>query len=296
MNRPAEAGNRNERRLGLAFALIVAYGVVQVVAAFATGSLSLLSDAGHMGVDALGLGMALTALIAARRARRRERQTFGLHRLEVMAALANAGLLLAVAIYSIVEGIRRIGDPPWIAAGPMLWVAVGGLVVNLVAALVLRSSAHDNLNMEGAYGEVVSDLLGSVGVILAAILYLSIGWAAADAWVAVLIGTWILPRAIRLGWKALAVLVQSAPRRLDLSVVKAGLAGIEGVVDVHDLHVWTLTSDMDVATAHLVVAESADSHRVLDQAGDTLRGRWGISHATLQVEPESHRECVEETW
>jgi cobalt-zinc-cadmium efflux system protein len=168
--------------------------------------------------------------------------------------------------------------------------------VNLFAAGLLRPSVSGNLNMEGAYTEALGDLVGSMGVIAAAIVYITTGWAQADPLVAIAIGLWIVPRALKLGRKAMAILVQSAPARMDLAALRLDLAAIEGVTDVHDLHVWTLTSDMDVATAHLVVSDVADSHRVLDQAGDSLRNRWRISHATLQVEPESHRECVEETW
>ncbi len=289
-------GARHAKPLAVALGLIVVYAVVEVVAALTTGSLSLLSDAGHMGTDALGLGMALAAVLTAHGVVRRERQTYGLYRLEIMAAAANSVLLLLVAGYAIYEGVRRLSDAPALDAGPMLVVGIGGLVVNLVAARILRAGSGESMNVEGAYAEVIADFLGSAGVILAALLYLGTGWAYADPLVAIAIAIWIVFRALALGRKALAVLVQAAPMRLDLAAVRDDLAAIDGVTDVHDLHVWTLTSEMDVATAHLVVTEDADTHQVLHHAGDNLREHWGIAHATVQVEPESHRECVEETW
>jgi cobalt-zinc-cadmium efflux system protein len=290
------ASERYAKRLTVALVLVVVYAIVQVVAAFATGSLSLLSDAGHMGTDSLGLAMALAAIVTAARASRGDRRTFGLYRLEILAALGNAVLLLGVAGYAIYEGIRRLGDPGDLIAVPLLLVAIGGLAVNVFGAWLLRDGARDSVNIEGAYNEVVADLVGSVGVVLVALTYLTTGWQYADPIVAIGIGLWIIPRAVRLGRKALAVLVESAPGHIDLSALRSGLREIEGVVDVHDLHVWTLTSEMDVATVHLVVADDTDSHDVLHAAGDHLRTTWGLAHATLQVEPESHRECVEETW
>ncbi len=226
----------------------------------------------------------------------RQRQTFGLYRLEILAALANVLLLVGIAGYSIYEGVSRLGAPPEIEGGLMLWVALGGLLVNLMGILLLRSGAGQSLNVEGAYTEVFADLIGSVGVVAAAVAYLTTGFALADPLVAIAIGIWILPRALLLGWKASRILVESAPSHIDMEDVRGDLAAVTGVVGVHDLHVWTLTSDMDVATAHLVVADDTEIHAVLDEAGRRMKETWGISHATLQVEPESHADCVEETW
>lgn len=290
------SGERYKRRLTISLILVVLYAIVQLLVALGTGSLSLLSDAGHMGTDSLGLAMALAAIVTASRAGRKDRRTFGLYRLEIIAALANSALLLGIAAYAVFEGIRRLTDPIGLVALPVLIVAIGGLLINLFSAWLLRAGAEDSLNVEGAYNEVLADLLGSVGVVVVAIIYLTTGWKYADPIVAIAIGVWIVPRAIRLGRKALAVLVEAAPRHVDMNQLKQSLGAIDGVREVHDLHVWTLTSDMDVATAHLVVDESADSHSVLDLAGNQLRDRWGISHATLQVEPVSHSECVEDTW
>ncbi len=276
--------------------MVVVYALVEIIAAYSTGSLSLLSDAGHMGTDALGIGMSLAAIVTANRAIRQKRQTFGLYRVEILAALANALLLVGIAFYAIYEGASRLDDPPPLDGGLMLWVAVGGLVVNAAAIWLLRGEARESLNMEGAYSEVLADLLGSIGVIAAAILYLSTGWALADPLIAIAIGLWIIPRAIRLGWKAVSILAESAPSSVDVDAVRGDLEAVTGVTGVHDLHIWSLTSNMDLATAHLVVADEADLHSVLDRASSLMKTTWGIDHATLQVEPESHADCIEQTW
>ena len=290
------AGARHVKPLVISFALIVTFSVVQVVVGLVTDSLALLSDAGHMATDALGLGMALAAIQAASNARSHPQRTFGLYRLEILAALFNAMLLFAVAGYVLFEAVRRINDAPDIASGPVLVVGVIGLVVNLAAFALLRSGAKDSLNVRGAYLEVVSDTLGSVGVIVAAIVWGITGWTWVAPVIGAVIGVFILPRAWRLGHEALNVLLQAAPARLDMTALRDELAAISGVVDVHDIHVWTLTSEMDVATAHLMVSVGTDSHAVLDQARQLLADRHGITHATLQVEPDNHHGCDEVTW
>lgn len=291
----ARAGARHFRPLLIAFCLVVAFMVVEVVAGFLTGSLALLSDAGHMATDALGLGMALAAIAAANRAKVAGQHTYGLYRLEILAALANASLLFAVAVYVLVEAARRLGEPPDVLSGPMLLVAVAGLLVNLVSWRLLSVGATESINVEGAYLEVLADLIGSVGVILAALLTRA-GWAHADPIFAAAIGLFILPRAWRLGRRSLRILLQAAPEGLDIDDLNARLGNIAGVLDVHDLHVWTLTSDMDVATLHLVTGEGTDPHPVLDQARELLQDEFGIAHATLQVEPDTHSGCAELSW
>jgi cobalt-zinc-cadmium efflux system protein len=290
------AGRRHLRPLATAFVLVVVFMVVEAVTALATGSLALLSDAGHMATDGLGLGMALAAIVAADRTSTGRGRTYGLYRLEILAALANAVLLLGVAGYVVYEALSRLGDPPEVTTGPMLVVAVAGLVVNLVSWRLLRHGAGESINVRGAYLEVLADLAGSVGAIAAAIVMITTGWLYADALVAAMIGVFILPRAWSLGRQALRVLVQAAPDDVDPAELGRALGGIAGVTDVHDLHVWTLTSDMDVATVHLMVAEGTDPHPVLDDARDLLRDRYGIAHATLQVEPASHTGCAEVSW
>ena len=290
------AGARHLRPLLISFGLVGAFLGVQVVTGIITGSLALLSDAGHMATDALGLGMALAAIQAASRARVHRQRTFGLYRLEILAALVNAVLLFGVAGYVLFEAIRRLSDAPDVASTPVLVVGVIGLIVNVIAFFLLRAGSKESLNLQGAYIEVLSDMLGSVGVIVAAVVWGITGWVWVDPLIGAAIGVFILPRAWRLGREAVRVLVQAAPAGLDLTVVQSELAGIGGVVDVHDLHVWTLTSDMEVATAHLMVAVGTDSHGVLDQARELLAARHGITHATLQVEPDDHHGCEDMSW
>ena len=291
------SGHRHRRPLWAALAVLALAMLGQAVGAWLTGSLALLSDAGHMFTDVAGIGMALAAITAARRGARDPQRTFGLYRLEVLAALANAVLLSAVAGYVLVESVRRFGDPPEVAAGPMLVVAVGGLVANVVAFLLLRSGARESLNLRGAYLEVLGDLLGSVGVIVAAVLVATTGWHYADPLVAVLVALLILPRTWRLALAAGRVLVQAAPPHVDVAAVRERLAGVAGVIEVHDLHVWTLTSGMEVASAHLNVAAEADVAAVLAAAHRQLHDDFGIEHATLQVEPPSaERLCHGGSW
>ncbi len=290
------AGARHIKALYIAFGLVVVFMVVEIVAGFATGSLALLSDAGHMATDAVGLGMALAAITAANNARRGGHRTYGLYRLEILAALANAVLLFGVAGYVLFEASRRFSDPPEVLSGPMLLVAVIGLIVNLIGWRLLRAGAEESINLEGAFLEVMADLIGSVGVILAALIIRYTGWTYADPLFGAAIGIFILPRAWRLGRRAVRVLVQAAPEGLDLEELRQSLASVPGVSDIHDLHVWTLTSEMDVATVHLVTAAGADPHPTLDRARSLLEDEYGISHATLQVEPDTHEGCAEVAW
>jgi cobalt-zinc-cadmium efflux system protein len=278
------------------FVLVVIVMAVEVFVGLLAGSLALLSDAGHVATDALGLGMALAAMVAADRPDRRSHRTFGIYRLEILAALANAVLLGAVAIYVLVEAIRRFGDPPAVSTGPVLVAASIGLAVNVVGWFLLRDGASGSINLEGATMEVLADLWGSIGVIVAALLVGRFGWALADPIIASLIGVVILPRAWSLGKRAALVLVQAAPAHLDLDELDAAMREIEGVHDVHDLHVWTLTTSRDVASLHLMTSVSADPHAVLDRARQILIERFDIQHATVQVEPEDHVGCHEVGW
>jgi cobalt-zinc-cadmium efflux system protein len=290
------AGSRYKGRLVWVFGLVVVFMVAEIVAGILTNSLALLSDAGHMATDALGLGMALAAIVAADRPGRDRQRTFGLYRLEILAALANAVLLFGVAGYVLYEAIRRFQEPPEVMAGPMLIVAIMGLAVNLVGWWLLRQGAEESLNVEGAYLEVIADLIGSVGVIAAALIIQFTGWTYADPIFGAAIGLFILPRAWRLGSRAVRVLVQAAPEGIDLVDLRDRLKSISGVSDVHDLHVWTLTSDMDVASVHLMTPTNADAHSIIDEATALLRDQFGIAHATLQVEPDTHQSCVEISW
>ena len=295
----ASAGSRHVRPLMISFALIGGFFLVEAVAGFVTGSLALLSDAGHMLTDVIGLGMALAAIKLASRFEQRGESTshtYGVYRLEILAAFVNALLLFAVALWVLIEAVRRLFDEPEVLGVPMLVVASLGLIVNLIAFALLREGAKESLNVEGAYLEVLADTVGSVGVIIAAILLELFGWGWADPVVAALIGLWILPRTWHLGRKAVRILLQAAPDHVDLAVLASDLAGIDGVVDVHDLHVWTLTSDMDAASAHLVARTDADHHTILDRARELLTERYHVAHGTFQIEPDTHEGCDDMTW
>lgn len=297
----ARAGERHRGRLVAAFVLIGGFFVVEAVAGIWTNSLALLSDAAHMLTDVIGIGMALAAIqLASRFERRRDegrsRHTFGLYRLEILAAFVNALLLFGVALWVLIEAARRLTDGPEVLGAPMLVVATLGLLANIVAFLLLRAGAKESLNVEGAYLEVLADTVGSVGVIVAAVLLELFGWAWVDPIIGAAIGLWILPRTWHLGRRAVRILLQAAPDGIDLDELADRLAAIDGVVDVHDLHVWTLTSDMEAASAHLTVDDDADAHGVLDQARHLLADRYGITHGTFQVEPSSHVGCADVTW
>lgn len=290
------AGERHRGRLLAALVVLVIFTVVELVGALVTGSLALLSDAGHMITDVMGIAMALAAITLASRPDRSRHRTFGLYRLEILAALANAVLLFGVAGYILFEAVGRLATPHEIPTGPVLVVAGAGLVANLVAFALLREGSKESLNVEGAYLEVVADTLGSVAVIAAALVIALTGWTWVDPLAAVGIGAFVLPRVWRLGRRAVRILVQAAPDHLDLDQVEEALGAIGGVVDVHDLHVWTLTSEMEVASAHLRVADGTDTHAVLDRARALLEDRFGIEHATIQVEPLDHEGCDRVGW
>ena len=290
------AGGRHRWRLAVSFALIASFFVVELVTALVSGSLALLSDAGHMAADVVALGAALLATRLATRTDSSGRRTYGSYRAEVFASLLAVLLMLVVAGSVVLESVRRIGGDPDIAVGPMVVVGGLGLLVNLVALLLLRGGAAESLNVRGAYLEVVADTAGSVGVLVAAGLITWTGEPVWDVAVALAIGIFVAIRAVMLGRQVLHVLNQNVPAGMRVDDVAFDLAAISGVLDVHDLHLWTLTSGMNVATAHLVTGDETSPHTVLDQARDVLRDRYAIEHATLQVEPSSHTGCQEIDW
>jgi cobalt-zinc-cadmium efflux system protein len=287
---------RNVGRLWLALALTATFVVVEAITAFMVGSLALLSDAAHMLTDGVAIALALGAIVVANRASKDGARTFGLFRLEILASLLNAVLTFAVAGYVLVEaGLRLAEGGTAVESGPMLVVAVAGLLVNLIVFFMLRAGAQDSLAVRGAYVDAMADAAGSVGVIAAAVVIAATGWDPIDPIVAAVIGVWIIPRAWRLAASALRVLLQVAPAHVDLEAIRRELLALPGVVDVHDLHVWTLTSEMDVASAHVMVERDADAHGVLDQARVLLL-EHEIAHATIQVEPDDHAGCAELNW
>jgi cobalt-zinc-cadmium efflux system protein len=293
----ASASGRHSRRLAISLGVLVASLVLQVVVGLLTSSLALLSDAGHNFTDVLGMAMALAAITAARAARSDDRRTFGLYRAEVLAALANAVLLFGVAAWVVVEAVQRFADPPEVPGLPLLLTALVGLAANLFVFALLRRGAKESLNIRGAYLEVVADTLGSVGVLVAGAVTLLFGWRYADPIVAIAIGLFILPRTFSLGRQAVRILVQAAPAHVDVAAVRAELGALEGVQDVHDVHVWTLTSGMEVGSAHLAVGAGCDPAAVLTSAQRLLTERHQLAHFTLQVEPPGCRTgCAELSW
>ncbi len=285
----AAAGQR--RRLAVVLGLTLAVLVAQVVGAAVTGSLALLADAGHMATDAAGIALALGAVTLAQRPAV-GRRTFGWQRLEILAAVANGLLLLGVAGYVGVQAVRRIGAPPEIDSTPMLAVAVLGLGVNLVALAVLHRGRTTSLNVRGAYLEVLADALGSVAVVVAALVLAATGWTPADTIASVLIACLVLPRAWHLLREALDVLLEAAPRGVDLAEVRSHILQVDGVLGVHDLHAWTITSGLPVLSAHVVVTEEAlqagHGGRVLDSLCECLGDHFDMAHCTFQLEAEAH--------
>lgn len=289
----AREGSGRSGRLLISLGVMIGFLVLEVVVGLSTSSLVLLSDAGHVLTDVVGMAMALVALELVRRGGRQAARTYGWHRAEVLTAVVNAALLVGVAVFILVGAIGRLGDPPAVPGVPLVLVALAGLAANVGVMLLLRADARGSLAVRAAYLEVFADALGSVGVLVAGLLTALFGWRYADPVVAVLLGLVVLPRAVNLGRAGVRILVEAAPSRVDVTAVRAQLAGVVGVVDVHDLHVWTLTDGMDVATVHLSTTDT-DRDRVLHDAREVL-AHHDLGHATVQVEHTSHREgCGED--
>lgn len=291
----ASASGRHRWRLAVAFGLVASFFGVELGFGLWSGSLALLSDAGHMAADVVALGAALAATRIATRKDTSGMRTFGSYRAEVFASGLAVLLMLGVAAYVSIAAIGRIGDSVEVESGAMLIVGAIGLAVNVAALLLLRGGASESLNVKGAYLEVVADTVGSVGVIVAGVLVARTGSAWWDTGIAFAIAVFVAVRAVILGREVLAVLGQHAPTGVEPAQVENELAGVVGVIDVHDLHLWTLTSGMNVATAHLVAASDADTDVVLAAARDVLRQRFGVEHATLQVETDP-ASCHEMSW
>jgi cobalt-zinc-cadmium efflux system protein len=281
----------HSRRLVVVLVLTLAVLAAEVVGAALSGSLALLADAGHMATDAAGLALALAAVRLAQRPAR-GRRTFGWQRVEILAAVANGLLLLLVAGYVLVAALRRIGHPPDIASGLMLAVAAVGLVVNLGSLAVLHGGREKSLNVRGAYLEVLADALGSVAVIVAAVVIATTGWTPADIVASAVIGVLVVPRAWHLLREAFDVLLEAAPRGVDMAEVRAHILGVDGVLDVHDLHAWTITSGSPVLSAHVVVTDEAlaagHGGRVLDALCSCLGDHFDLAHCTFQLEAAAH--------
>ncbi|MFD5448349.1 cation diffusion facilitator family transporter [Streptomyces sp. NPDC003470] len=287
----ATAAYRGRLRGALAITLTVM--VVEIVGGVLADSLALVADAAHMATDALGLGMALLAIHFANRPPS-DRRTFGYARAEILAALANCLLLLGVGGYVLYEAIERFITPAGTAGGLTVVFGVIGLVANMVSLTLLMRGQKDSLNVRGAFLEVAADALGSLAVIVSALVILATGWQAADPIASLLIGLMIVPRTLRLLRETLDVLLEAAPKSVDIAEVRAHILALDGVEDVHDLHAWTITSGMPVLSAHVVVSGEALStighEKMLHELQGCLGDHFDVEHCTFQLEPGGHAE------
>lgn len=282
--------HRGKLRIVLGLALTVL--LIQAVVAYFTGSLALLADAGHMLSDSFGLAMALVAISVAQRPAG-DRRTYGFHRTEVLAAGANGLILLGMCAVIVVGAVGRFNDAPSISAAPVLVAGLLGLAVNVVGLVLLRSGSRESLNVRGAYLEVLGDALGSVAVIVSAAIIAITGWYTADVLASLAIAALIFPRAISLLRDVVNVLMESTPSDVDIEQIREHIIETPGVADVHDLHVWTITSGMPVMSAHVVMDASiediAQAHEVLDQLTSCLSEHFDVAHSTFQLEPDGHQ-------
>jgi len=289
---PAEAdASRMIPRMIISAGILATFFVVELTTSLLINSLALLADAGHMLTDVVAVFMGLGAVVLANRGSTSPDRTYGWHRAEVFTAVANAVLLVGVALFILYEAIERLGKGTSVPGVPMVVVALLGVTANLVVALLLRSHSEDSLAVKGAYMEVVAGIVGSIGVLIAGIVTITTHWPYADVVVAVLVALWVLPRAIALARAALRILSESSPAHIDVAELRSALGAVDGVTEVHDLHVWTLSPGKDMATAHLM--SNGDSDRVLHAAREVLHAR-GLEHATVQVEcPECDEDCAD---
>ncbi len=284
--RLSQAG-ANRQRLLVALAVTGVMTVVELVGGLLANSLALAGDAGHMLTDTLALVLAIVAVSLAGRPASQTR-TYGFHRAEVLAALANGALLLAVCGLIFYQAYRRFVEPPEVKGGLMLAVAAIGLVANLVGIFILRSASRENLNIKGAFIHMWGDTISSVGVILAGVIILATGWTIVDPIISIFIGLLILRGAVRLVMESGDILLESAPRHLDVAEISAALTGVQGVKEVHDVHLWTITSGLYAMSCHLMIEDRmvSESGHIVEEVNRVLDRQFGIGHSTLQLECE----------
>ncbi|HEY3524018.1 MAG TPA: cation diffusion facilitator family transporter [Candidatus Limnocylindrales bacterium] len=281
------ATGRHASRLGGALGLGIAILVVELVAGFAANSLALLADAGHMFADVSGIALSLAAVWVAARPPSGQR-SFGWYRLEIMAAAANAVLLLLIAIVVVAEAVERFVRPPAVESGIVIVVALVALAANVVSLRLLAGGRHESLTVRGAYLEVVGDLLGSASVLVAGVVVSATGWRPADAVASLVVAALIVPRTVSLLRDSLDILLEATPKGIDLAEVRAHILRASGVGDVHDLHAWTITSGMNVVSAHVVLTPDAQPGDVLDELGECLSDDFDVNHSTFQLETPDH--------
>ncbi len=273
--------------------ILTGFFAVELCTALAIGSIALLADAGHILTDVVATFMGLAALALARRGSTSPGRTYGWHRAEVFTAVANAVLLIAVAAFILYEAVRRLGAAPDVPGVPMIVVALAGLGANAAVAVLLRSHAAQSLAVKGAYLEVIADTVSTIGVLIAGVVTVTTRWPYADVVVAVLVAVWVLPRALALARAALRILSESSPSHIDVDELRAALCAVDGVSEVHDLHVWTISPGRDMVTAHLT--SNGNSATVLHDARAVLSAR-GLDHATVQIEdPDGRGSCYSPT-
>ena len=280
-----EHRSTNERRLAAALALAAGYMVAEAVGGWLTNSLALLADAGHMLSDVGALALTLFAVWIARRPSRPQ-FTYGYYRTEILAAFVNGGALVAIAVGILLEAFQRVGAPPEVQGAGMLGIATGGLAVNLVGLWLLHEGRQAALSVRGAWTHVLADALGSVGAIAAALLILAFDWRWADPVASVAIALLVVWSSFRLLGEAVGVLMEGAPGHLDVDQIRDAIRALDHVAEVHDLHVWTITSGVVSLSCHAVKAPGASSAGVLSAIRDLLHARFGIDHVTVQVEEE----------
>ena len=278
------ASSKNKGALTIVLGLTTLYMLAEVVGGWLTGSLALYADAGHMLTDVAGIGLALLAIRFGERPATPER-TYGFYRVEILAALVNAVVLIGISIFILIEAYDRFKNPPEVQSGTMLAIASIGLLVNIAGIFILRSASKESLNMKGAYFEVLSDMLTSVGVIIAGVIMLTTGWYYADPLISAGIGLFIFPRTWALMRDAVSVLLEGTPSDVNIAQLRESLSGIEGVAGVHDLHVWSLTSGMNAMSVHAVLDGTKVYSDVLTSIHEQCVHTYKISHITAQVEP-----------
>lgn len=281
--KPSNQGVSREKSLWWALSLTGGFLIAEVIGGILTGSLALISDAAHMLTDVTALIIALIAIRVSKRPAD-ARRTFGYYRFEILAAAFNAALLFAVALYIIYEAYQRLKQPPEIYSTGMLIIASLGLLINLASMYLLSRDKDKNLNLKSAYLEVWSDMLGSVGVIIAALLIRFTGWGWVDSAIAVLIGLWVLPRTWILLKETINILLEGVPAGIDFNKIKSRIMSIKGISDVHDLHIWAITSDKISLTAHLIIASGFKEELVRGEVQSLLLSQFKILHTTLQTE------------
>ncbi|TDC76243.1 cation diffusion facilitator family transporter [Streptomyces hainanensis] len=288
---PGTAGAAYAGRLRWALALACTLLVAQIVGAAVTGSLALLADAGHVATDSVGVALALFAIHVANRPAS-ERRTFGFARMEILAALVNCLLLLGVGGYIAFEAVARLREPAEVPGGLTVLFGAVGLLLNLVALALLMRGQRESLNVRGAFLEVLADALGSVAVVIAALVIITTGWQQADTIASLVIAALIVPRTVKLAREALDVLLEAAPKDVRIAEVRSHILELPGVADLHDLHVWTITSGMPVLSAHVVVdqdtLDAIGHERMLHDLQNCLGEHFDVAHCTFQLEPRGH--------